>query len=360
MKRNRSGVFALLAIIVTVLGCGGIKNMLPKKGQYFEGDAAQTAAKAIKDKIGKPFKVIEIFIDENEFRVQAEDPNNPKNVDEYKYVAGFVTGPEPVQISGAYDKTGKSSFPFDEIDFAAVPNFCKQALDRAGIEGGKIYRLTFQRGFALTDDGAGALGAPRWHIEINGTRENVTAAADPKGRLLGVDLSRTSKAADYKLLDEAELQRAQSMIKDHFGPTTQIVDMVIYDKFLMFKIPNAENPKVTDDYKYDINGITTSGFVKSPHIRIPGREENYSIADVDLANAARFFEKAKQRVAMPNATLGSLSVRRRSSPFDNKGFRTEWNLSLKSGVNEAMVQYDNEGNEMLVRKNGETISDEDR
>jgi hypothetical protein len=357
MKRNRSGVFALSLLLLVVLGCGGIKNMLPKKGQYFEGDAAQTAAKAIRDKIGKPFKVIEIFVDEDEFRVQAEDPDNPKNVDQYKYVAGFVTGPEPVQISGAYDKTGKSSFPFDEIDFAAVPKFCKEALDRAGIEGGKIYRLTFQRGFALTDDGAGALGAPRWHIEINGTRENVTAAADPKGKLLGVDLSRTSKAADYKLLDEAELQRAQTMIKDNIGAESQIIEIVFYDKFFMFKVPNAENPKVSDDYKYDINGISRSGFVKMSHIRTRG-EENYSINDVDFANAARFFAKAKERVGMPNASLGSLSVRRRSSAFNNKGFRTEWNVSLKSGVNEAMVQYDNDGNEMLVRKNGETIFDE--
>ena len=357
MKKNRSGVYALSLIVLVALGCGGIKNMLPKKGQYFEGDAAQTAAAAIKEKIGKPFRVIEIFIDEDEFRVQAEDPNNPKNVDQYKYVAGFVTGPEPVQISGAFDKTGKSAFPFDEIDFTAVPKFCKDALDRAGIEGGKIYRLTFQRGFALTDDGAGALGAPRWHIEINGTRENVTAAADPKGKLLGVDLSRTSKAADYKLLDEAELKRAQTLIKENIGASSQIIEMVFYDKFFMFKVPNAENPKVTDDYKYDINGITRSGFVKMSHIRGRG-EENYSIDDVDLANAARFFEKAKARVDMPNASLGSMSVRRRSSSFDNKGFRTLWHVSLKSGVNEASVEYDNDGNEVSVRKNGETISEE--
>jgi hypothetical protein len=357
MKKNRSGVYALSLIVLVALGCGGIKNMLPKKGQYFEGDAAQIAATAIKEKIGKPFRVIEIFIDEDEFRVQAEDPDNPKNVDQYKYVAGFVTGPEPVQISGAFDKTGKSAFPFDEIDFTAVPKFCKEALDRAGIEGGKIYRLTFQRGFALTDDGAGALGAARWHIEINGTRENVTAAADPKGKLLGVDLSRTSKAADYKLLDEAELKRAQTLIKENIVGSSQMIEIVFYDKFFMFKVPNAENPKVTDDYKYDINGLSRSGFVKSSHYRGRGAE-NYSIDDVDLANAARFFEKAKARVDMPNASLGSLSVRRGRSSFDGKGSRTLWNVSLKSGVNEATVEYDNDGNEVRVRKNGETVSEE--
>ena len=218
MRGNRSGVIALGFVVLIALGCGGIRNMLPQKGQYFEGDSAATAAKAIRDKIGKPFKVMEIFIDEDEFRVQAQDPDKPKNVDQYKYVAGFVSGPEPVQLSGIYD-ADKSGFAFDEIDFTAIPKFCKEALERADIEGGKIYRLTFQRAFALTENDAGALGAPRWHIEINGARENVTAAADPKGDLLGVDLSRTSKAADYKLLTEAELTRAQEMIKIDGGVT---------------------------------------------------------------------------------------------------------------------------------------------
>lgn len=357
MTRNESAIVALGLLVVVVLGCGGLRNMLPKKGQYFDGDAAQTAAAAIKEKIGKPFKVVEIFVDEDEFRVQAQDPNNPKNVDEYKYVSGFVSGPTPVQLSGMYDNPDKSSFPFDEIDFSAVPKFCKAALERADIEGGKIYRLTFQRGFALTDDGAGALGNARWHIEINGSRENVTAAADPKGNLLGVDLSRTWKAADYKLLNEDELKRAQDLVKSSIGASTELIDLVFYDKFFMFKVPNAENPKVSDDYKYDINGITRSGFVKMPRMKIPG-EANYSINDVDFANAARFFEKAKQRVGMPNASLASLSVRRRSSPFDNKGFRIQWHVSLKSGVNEGSVDYDNDGNEIRVKKNGDTISEE--
>ena len=358
MKRNHSSVLALAIVVFVVLGCGGLRNMLPKEGQYFEGDAAETAAAAIKNEVGKPFKVVEIFIDGNEFRVKAQNPDNPRNVDEYRYAAGFVTGPTPVQLNGLIDNPEKSSFPFDEIDFAAIPKFCKEALTRADLEGGKIYRLTFQRGFAMTDDGdAGALGNARWHIEIEGSRESVSAAADPKGKLLGVDLSRTSKAADYKLLDENELKRAQDLVKNTLGENVQLIDMVFYDKFFMFKVPNAENPKVSDDYKYDINGITRSGLVKMSIMRT-GREENYSIADVDFANAVRFFEKAKARVGMPNASLASMSVRRRKSMFDDKGFRTEWHVSLKSGVNEASVSYDNDGTEMRVRKNGETISEE--
>jgi hypothetical protein len=174
------------------------------------------------------------------------------------------------------DNAEKSSFPFDEIDFSKVSQFCTEALDRADIEGGQIYRLTFQRGFALTDEGLGALGNARWHIEIHGARENVTATADPKGNLLGVDLSRTSKAADYKLLNETELRKAQEMVEKNIGADIEIIDIVFYEQSFGFKVPNKENPKVSDDYKYDINGLSRTGVMKMPNIRMPGAE-NLSI-----------------------------------------------------------------------------------
>lgn len=358
MKNSIGAILAISLCLLIVAGCGGIRGLLPKKGQFFDGAAAQTAAAAIKDKIGKPFKVIEIFIDDDEFRVQAQDPNKPKNIDEYKYVGGFVTGPNPVQLNGMNEDVEKSSFPFDEIDFAAIPKFTKEAIDKAGIEGGKIYRLTFQRGFALTDTGVGALGNARWHIEIQGTRENVTAAADPKGRLLGVDVSRTAKAKDYSVLTKDELRKAQDALKSQLGARPEMIEIVIYDKYLMCKVPNPENPKVGDDYKFDINGLSRTGFVKTPIIRIAGMNENFSINDIDLTKAADFVDKARTRVEMPNAPVASFSIRRSKSPFNNKGFRTLWDVSLKSGVKDGSVEYDSDGNEVLVRKNGEIISRE--
>jgi hypothetical protein len=356
--KNTKNVFLLIAITFSfILGCGGVKGLLPKKGQFFDGDSAQTAATAVKEKIGKPFKVIEVFIDDNEFRVQAQDPNNPRNIDEYKYVAGFVTGPTAVKLNGMNEDVEKSSYPFGDIDFSAIPKFTKEAIDKAGIEGGKIYRLTFQRAFALTDTGAGALGNAGWHIEIQGTRENVTAAADPKGKLLGVDVSRTSKAADYTVFKREEMQKAQEAFKNQLGTRPEVVEIVMYDKYVMVKAPNPENPKVNDDYKFDINGLSRTGFVKMPSIKLPGRE-NFMIMDIDLPRAADLVEKTRVRLEMPGASVASFSIRRTKSPFDKKGARTLWDVSLKSGVKDGSVVYDNDGNEVRVRKNGEVIFEE--
>ena len=355
--KNRDARLVLPILFLAILGCSSLKNLVPAKGQFFTGDTAAKAAKAVRDKIGKPFKVIEVFIDDDEFRVQAQDPNNPKNVDEYKYVAGLVVGPNPVKLSGMNDDVEKSSFPFDDIDFAAVPKFCKEAIDKSGIEGAKIYRMTFQRAFAMTDNAVGALGNAYWNIEINGTRENVTAAADPKGKLMGVDVSRTAKAADYTIFNKDELQKAQDAIKSQVADRPNIIEIVMYDKSLMFKVPNPENPKVSDGYKFDINGLSRSDLVKLPNINMPG-SENFSISDIDLPKATDLIDKTRTRIGLPDAKVQSFSIRRSKSPFDKKGFRTIWDVSMKSGVKEGSVEYDNDGTEIRVRKNGEIISEE--
>jgi len=355
--KNRDARLVIPVLVLAVLGCSSLKGLVPAKGQFFTGDTAASAAKAVRDKVGKPFKVLEVFIDENEFRVQAQDPSNPKNVDEYKYIGGFVKGPEPVKLNAMNEDVEKSSFPFDEIDFAAIPKFTKEAMEKSGIEGAKIYRLTFQRGFALTENAAGALGNPRWSIEINGTRENVTASADPKGNLLGMDLSRTAKAADYSIFKVEELRKAQDALKAQFGDSPQVIEIVMYDKYLMCKVPNKENPKVGDDYKFDINGLTRGGLIKTPVINIPGRE-NFAMSDIDLTKAADLIEKTRARLELPNAPITSFSIRRSASPFDKKGPRTIWDVSLKSGVKDGSVEYDNDGKEVQARKNGQVISEE--
>lgn len=354
--KNIFTICLVLSVLLMVgLGCKTLGRL--GKKNYFEGGDAQVAADAIKEKIGKSFKVTEVFIEDDEFRVQAQDPNNPKNLDEYKYVGGFVTGPNPVKLNGMNENLEKSTFPFDEINFAAIPELSRQAIEQSGIEGAKISRMTFQRGFALTETDAGGYGTARWLIEIKGTREDVTAAASPDGKLLGVDLSRTSKAADYKVTTTGELKKAQDALKNFLGENAKVSEIVIYEKFLMCKTANRENPNVEDSYQFGINGLTKQGLVKMPKIKTPFNED-LSLSDINLTDAAKYIEKAKQRVEMPDASLTSFSVRRATKSVFDKTFRTEWGVSLKKGVNEGSVYFDNEGNEIRVLKNGKTIFSE--
>ncbi|MGB7069280.1 MAG: hypothetical protein WBD22_07280 [Pyrinomonadaceae bacterium] len=358
MNNKANGVLGIFVLIVVGAGCG--LRGLVKDGRYFEGDTARDAAAAIKEKIGKPFKVTEVFIDDNEFRVHAQDPDNPKNLDEYKYLAaGFVSGPNAVKAIGAVDDVEKSSYQFDEIDFAAIPKFTAEAIQRAGIEGAKIYRLTFQRGFALTNSGAGALGNPRWHIEIKGTREDVTATADPKGKILGVDISRTGRAKEYTVLTKDELQKAQDAIRSELASRPAVVDIAIHEKSIGFNVPNQENPKVVDGYTFDVNGLSRGGgLVKSP--RPPKSfSEDFLITDVDLTKVPDLIAKTKTRVGMPDAEFYLLTILSQTRTVYHKEHRRVWYVTVKSGVNEGRAIYDNDGNEIRVTKNGETIFEEE-
>ncbi|MGI8545311.1 MAG: hypothetical protein ACR2MD_17770 [Aridibacter sp.] len=336
------------------LGWGRLDS-LTGRNTYFEADEAQNAAAAIREEIGKPFNVTEIYIEEGKFRVLVQDPDNPKNLDEYKYIGGFVTGPNLVKLDGMNENLAKSSFPFDEINFATIPELAAQAVEKSGIKEVRIYRMTFQRGFAISETGMGSLGSAYWKIEIRGTRENVTVTANPQGKFLGIDLSQTSQARDFRLLTKENLQKAQDALKDNIGENRKISGISLNDKTLRCKIINLENPEVRDLYEYGINGITNKTLSKILTIEFPGHNSTFSLNDINLTDAANLVEKAKTRVDMPDAEVGNISIERKKPNFVDKDFQLIWSIFLKKGVNDAGVNYDDKGNEIYVKKNEKII-----
>ena len=88
----------MLILIFFALG-GNLGRLAKLTANYFESDAAQVAAADFKKKIGKPLRVFEITITPEGITFPAQDPNNPRNLDLYKYAAGFIIGPTPVKMS---------------------------------------------------------------------------------------------------------------------------------------------------------------------------------------------------------------------------------------------------------------------
>lgn len=358
IKSSKTLIFALLPMLFVGLACSRLTAL---KANMFEGNNTEKAVAEIKNKIGKPFNITEIVIEKSELRVHAQDPNNPKNLDEYKYVGGFVSGPNPVKLNAMNDKLEQSSFPLDEINFAAVPQIIADALKQTAVEGGQVKKMTFQRGFAIVGNSAGGLGTARWNIEVVGTRENASAAANPDGKVVGVNLSQTSRGADYRATTKEELQKAQDAIKKAFGADSKIYEFSIYEKFLMFSVPTAKNPKIMDGYKFDINGLAKDGI---PDLgRTPMTmtfRELFAVGDLNLPDIADYIEKTKKRLELPNGTVSFISVQREQKGVYNKEFRTIIKVSLQSGTDEGSVSYNNQGGaEATVSKNGEYILKED-
>ena len=355
MKNQLTLSITIFLMIVVGLGCRRLGR--GEKTNYLEGKNAQNAAEKVKEKLGKPFKVYEVVIEENEIRLQAQDPSNPQNLDEYKVVGDFVLGPNPIKLNAMQRDLEKSTFPFDEINFAAVGDFTREALQKAQIEGAIVKRITFQRAFAITEKSVGSLGNARWLIEIEGTRESVKAVASPDGKLLGVDRSRTNQAANYKVITPEELQKAQDALKTRLGEAGKLGEVVIYEDYLTCSVENEENPNLADGYRFGINGLTESRLKKSPRtqFQIFG---NFSLNDFNFLNAGNYIAQANQRIEMPGAVFNRMTIQRKRESHRSNDFYMVWTVYFSQGVNEATVLLNNAGKITRISKNGKTIFEE--
>lgn len=353
VRPSKNLIFALLPLIFVTLACSRLAAL---KASLFEDDNAEKAVAEIKNKIGKPFKVTEIIIEKDTLTVRAQDPDKPQNLDEYKYVAGFVSGPTAVKLNALNDNLEKSSFPIDEINFAAVPQMIADALKQTAVEGGEVEKLTFQRGFAIVDNDAGSLGAARWNIEIVGTRENASATGSPNGKIIGVNLSQTSRAKNYNATTREELEKAQNALRETFGADGKVVKIVIYESYVFPTLLNPKNPNVTEDYKYDLNGLTKGGFVSSTFTG--KKEEIFALGDVDLTRVPEFIEKTKTRTGLSDGKIASISISRETVSVMDDTYYMEIDVSLQKGVDKGMVVYNfSTGEEIRVYKDGRIVSE---
>lgn len=349
-----------LSLVIFLMVCVGLGcRMISKSANtnYLESENAQDAAEKLKEKIGKPFKVYDITIEENEFRVQVQDPDKLQNLDEYKVIGGFVLGPNPVKTNAMQKDLEKSTFPFDQINFAAITNFTNEALKKSQIEGARVNRLTFQRAFAITESSVGALGNARWIIQIEGTRESVTAVATPDGKLLGVDRSQTNQAANYKVITPEELQKANDALLSNVPENAAVAEIVINNDYLTCSVENAENPSVGDSYKFSINGLTKSRQKNTVKTQI-STFESFSLKEINLLNAGNLIAQSQQRIEMPGAVFDRMTINRKRDGFKGKVSYIIWTAYFKQGVNEATVVLNNEGKIIRINKNEKDIFEE--
>ncbi len=333
---NKIFTVALFALLLIVSGCRMILRQM--KPDFFKGNSAFTAALAVKSKVGFPFKVQQVEINENTFTMKIETPGNSQNIDEYTYIGYFVSDPKPIQLNG--NTRTLDRLPFEEIDFTVVPQIVKNALDKTQIEGGKVTKLTFMT-YAGNKFG--------WDVDIQGTRETASARANLKGEIISVNLSQTNCAANYKVLNEAELANAAASIKAQFGENARFEQIAIREKAIDLKVLNSENPKKTDLYSFGI-----SGWRKSPLPPMPANPifEPFPLVSINLTDALVLALKAKQRLDLPNGQISFISIeQRRAFAKADEIPQLIWTVSVTRGTNSETVSYDTQLNEVSVDKN---------
>ncbi|HKP36235.1 MAG TPA: hypothetical protein VJT71_05210 [Pyrinomonadaceae bacterium] len=327
------------------------------KTNMFEGAAAKDAVEAFRKKLGGgPIKALSLEIEPDSATLKAQDPKKPEHVDLYKYSRGIVSGPAPVQLNLLENKLDTTLFDLDEVNLDATATVARTALERAQIEGGRVKKMTIERGLSLAANMTKS-GSVRWTIAIEGTRESASASADTKGNVLGVDLSQTARAAKFSTYSADTLREAAPQIKEAFGGQVKLIQMTVYEKYLWFKAKSPANGELTQ-YKYDLNGVTTSALsnlgdptpieVRTRQFKID--DMYFDLDEVNLALAPDLGKKALQRLGYTAGTIGSYSIKRKPRTFAGKDLLTVWEVSCTEGRKHEIVHYDMRGNEVEINR----------
>src|SRR4029453_13532459 len=156
-----------LTLVLLISACKFYKGPSGRSAML-EGTAIADAAAAFKKKIGGPFKALNVQINPDSVTLRAQDPKQPANVDEYHYSAFVrsVSGPRPVQLSSLEINLDKTLFDFDSVNWAATESLARAAIERNKIDGGKIEKMTVERGLAIGSTVTNS-GSLKWTIEVN-------------------------------------------------------------------------------------------------------------------------------------------------------------------------------------------------
>src|SRR5215813_6510707 len=146
MSKSYISVATVGVLLLVILGCK-LLSLPGAKLNMFAGTNAQDGATKIKAKLGVDnVKVHRMEIHEERMSIVVQDPNKPKNFDEYTYERGAVSGPKPVPAMtvGNQEFTADKMRLFDlsEVNLGLVPEVCRKAAEKAQIEDGKCENIS--------------------------------------------------------------------------------------------------------------------------------------------------------------------------------------------------------------------------
>ena len=135
----------------------------------------------IRKKFGnKPVKMMDIhFYDDGRVILDAQDPENKKNVNRYTYRDGSWNTPQPIELKGT-GKLEDNLFSLEEANLQAIPNLVKEAMTRSkDIDGAKVEHVYAE----TTTERRRPEDKVAVYVTVEGTRGSKTLIADGKGKV---------------------------------------------------------------------------------------------------------------------------------------------------------------------------------
>ncbi len=343
----------------------------------FERNAAQDAAQTLAKKIGgsRGVRALNIDITPDTLTIQAQDPAAPTHVDEYRFTQvrlssrnprtgrsapargllslfswEWTSGPKPVQVNLINPKLEENLFDLADIDFATVANTVREAEKRVALEeGGAVERIRIQRHLYL-------LPSPRsaeveWDISVRSPRETATAYADAKGRITRLNLDGTVRAKTVDMREGGPpLDDAIARIRDYFGKDARVIKNFHFaTTYVWFDAPDPKNPRNSEQYSCNINGLFKSGLGSTPTIPRLGDEPAgsgdanlFSVDEVDWSRLPALKKAALETLAIPGGSVSSINLARPPARGVVAAKPVQWEIAVKggNGGEEGTVYFD--------------------
>ncbi|MEO8436649.1 MAG: hypothetical protein ABI596_17255 [Pyrinomonadaceae bacterium] len=323
----------------------------------FEGIVMKQAAAAFQEKLGGRVKALSLEVEKDSATLRAQDPNNLENVYEYRYAKGLILGPSPVKLNVLERKLDGALFDLDEINLAAAESLAHRAVEQTRLDRGRVTRMVMERGLEVASD-VSKTGGVRWVVTVEGQGETASAYADLKGNIVGLDMSRTARAAQFNLFSADTLHEAGTRIKEACGVNVKLYDLVIHEKYLWFKALDPKNHREVNQYKYDINGVTidTRHANILPRLRQPPNSKLklgdllFDLNEVRLESAPNLGRKALERLSFGGGQVSFFKVSRGPRSLERAPLVITWAIFCKDGPRSGTIIYDLSGRELEARR----------
>lgn len=144
-----------------------------------QGQRFLPALKKVEDRVGGDAQLLELRIAASEIRVQVQNRNLPKRIDEFRYENGEIKGPFPVELKGS-GVLSKNLFPLSKVHLDELPKLLKLAVQKVDPQDGKVERIVLRRNYPLSDD-------VRFRIFVESPRRKGYLDATEWGHPIGIN-----------------------------------------------------------------------------------------------------------------------------------------------------------------------------
>jgi len=354
--RAPSRLLPLLALLVLLAGGGSAAATL-----FDEYGAVAHAVAAIRDKIGGGnLRVLKIEITPDEVVLQAQDPQDRRHVNEWRFsrwrVVAFghsfthesVSGPLPVPLDLINPDLESNLFDLDDIDFAAATKLAAAAIARAHLEdAGQVTGMEIARSVNILSATSGSV---HWTVHVSSGRENASVIAGGDGTIMGADLSGTNYARTLDMTAAPDqLIAAMRAVRDVVGPGQKLIEVVVgrSDIRITTNIQDKTSPigggSFKTIYSWNASGLARA-LVGAPIIETPfvgAANDPFAVDDVDWTALPKVEETARQSLAMQYGKITEVKVAKPA--LGVRAPAIAWTVEIADGNDHGSVVIDAAG-----------------